>query len=469
MAGIKSFGAYIPLHRIAQKEIGKAWNSGGKGEKATVGPDEDSLTMAVDAAVDCIGNNDRGDIDGLFFASTTSPFMEKQMSATIGVAADLNRNISSMDFSGSLRAGSNALKAAFDSVKSGSNKNVVVTAADCRMGVPGSPAERALGDGAAAIMISDTDVGANIEGIYSISDEIMDNWREVDDKFVHSWEERFIITEGYMRVMLEACDGAMKSFGVEAKDIAKFVSYAPNERVYWQAAGKLGFDYETQVQMPLFSTVGNTGASFGMLQLVACLEEAKAGDKILFASYGSGCDVFLLEVTDKITEAKGGKGVSTYLESKKMISNYNQYLTFKKLLPDSVERMPPIRPPATISWRDQNSILRFKGSKCNKCGHVQYPVHRICSECFSKDESTEVRLSDMNAKVFSCTVDNLGYGGGASPFWAIADFEEVRARLQIADADLTEVKIGDSLEMSFRKFPSDNDIPVYGWKSRLVR
>ncbi|MBW2615028.1 MAG: 3-hydroxy-3-methylglutaryl CoA synthase [Deltaproteobacteria bacterium] len=470
MAGIESFGAYVPLFRLAFEEIGKAWNSfAGKGERSVAGKDEDSLTMAVEAAVDCLKTTDRSEVDGLFFASTTSPFQEKQTAAAAAVAVDLNRNINTMDSLGSLRAGSAALKGALDAVKAGSNKKVLVTAADCRIGFPGSPFESILGDGAAAFLIGDTDVAVSVEGSYSISDEITDYWRKSEDRFVHFWEDRFVMVEGFQRVVPEAVKGALVKYGLELKDFAKFVCYAPTERSYWDMAKRLGFDLKTQVQMPLFSAMGNTGSAFGLMQLIACLEEAKAGDRILFATYGSGCDVFILQATDKIGEGKGAKGLARYLGSKKMLSNYQQYANFRGLLASSDERMPPIRPPATTVWRDQNSIMRFHGMKCNQCGHVQFPIHRICSSCFGKDDYREVRLSDQIAKVFSCTVDNLGYGGGAAPFWAIADFEDVRARLQIADASLEEVSIGDSLEMTFRKFPSENDVPVYGWKGRVIR
>ncbi|MBW1850403.1 MAG: 3-hydroxy-3-methylglutaryl CoA synthase [Deltaproteobacteria bacterium] len=470
MVGIKSLGAYVPLHRLSYEEIGKAWGIGlGKGERSVSSFDEDSLTMAVEAAIDCLNKNERSAIDGVFFASATSPFNEKQAATTIGVAADLNRNISTMDVSGSLRAGTGALKAAFDAVAAGSNKNVLVTAADCRMGYPGSSLESILGDGAAAVLVGDTGVAANIAGIFSVSDEITDYWRRSEDRFVNAWEDRFVMTKGYQRIMLEAVNGAFEKFGVEAKKVTKFVSNAPVERSYWQVAGQLGFDLKTQVQMPVFSTVGNTGTASGLMHLVACLEEASAGDLILFANYGNGCDVFLIEVTDEISGASGAKSMAGYMTSKKMIANYNQYLRGRGLLPESEDRMPPIRPPSTIIWRDQNSILRFRGMKCNKCGHGQFPIHRICSNCASKDDYTEFRFSDKIAKVFSCTVDNLGYGGGLSPFWAIADFEDVRTRIQIADAELAEVSIGDSLEMTFRKFPSANDVPVYGWKGRPIR
>lgn len=470
MAGIRSFGAYIPLFRLACKEIAKAWNSGGgKGERSVASKDEDSLTMAVEAAVDCLNTIDRSVIDGIFFASTTAPFQEKQVASTIGVAADLNRNINTMDCSGSLRAGTAALKAAFDAVNGGSNKNVLVAASDCRIGSPGSPFEQTFGDGAAAFLIGDSDIAVSIEGAYSICDEITDYWRRAEDRFVHFWEDRFVMAEGFQRVLPEAVKGAMDKHGLEPKDFAKFVCYAPTERSYWQVAGKLGFDLKTQVQMPLFSVMGNTGAAFGLMQLVACLEEAKTGDQILLASYGNGCDVFILKVTDKIGEMKGAKGLKRYLESKKMLSSYQQYALIRDLIPVTEDRMPPILPPATKIWRDQNSILRFHGMKCKQCGHAQFPIHRVCSNCFSKDDYEEIRLSDKIAKVFSCTVDNLGYGAGTKPFWAIADFEETRARIQIADAELNDVKIGDSLEMTFRKFPSENDVPVYGWKGRPIR
>jgi len=470
MAGIESFGAYVPLYRMAHEEIGKAWMGGaGKGERAVAGMDEDSLTMGVEAAVDCLKKIDRSLIDGLFFASTTSPFQEKQVAATIGVAADLSRNITTMDCSGSLRAGATALKIALDAVKSGSNKKVLVIGSDCRIGFPGSPFEQILGDGAAAFLIGDSDVAISLEGTYSISDEIMDYWRRSGDRFVHFWEDRFVLTEGFERVMFDAVNGALEKYQLRPKNFTKFVAYAPTERSYWQVAGRLGFDLKTQVQAPLFSVIGNTGTAFGLMQLVACLEEASAGDRILFASYGSGCDVFILEVTEGIDKARGAKGLARYLASKKMLTNYQQYAVFRGLIPVARDRMPPVCPPSTMLWREQNSILRFHAMKCNRCGHIQFPVHRICSKCFSKDDYQEIRLSDKTGEVFTCTIDNLGYGGGSRPFWAIADFEGARIRIQIADADLEEVKIGDSLEMTFRKFPSENDLPVYGWKGRLIR
>jgi len=52
------------------------------------GYDEDSLTMAVEAAIDCLRDIDPHTVDGLFFATTTSPYKEKQCSALIAMPLD---------------------------------------------------------------------------------------------------------------------------------------------------------------------------------------------------------------------------------------------------------------------------------------------------------------------------------------------------------------------------------------------
>ena len=94
MVGITSFGAYVPFLRLDRGAIGK----GGKGEKSMANFDEDSITMAVAAVRDCLNGIDRNSIDGLFFASTTSPYREKQAAATVAVSCDLRQDIPTADF-----------------------------------------------------------------------------------------------------------------------------------------------------------------------------------------------------------------------------------------------------------------------------------------------------------------------------------------------------------------------------------
>lgn len=132
MVGIVSYGAYVPLRRLGQGTQG--WRL--PGEKAVAYYDEDSLTMAVAAAIDCLGDMDRQTVDGFYFASTTSPYKEKLAATTAASATDLRNNILTMDFGDSLRAGVSALRVAVDTVKAGSAKSIMVTASDCRLAAP---------------------------------------------------------------------------------------------------------------------------------------------------------------------------------------------------------------------------------------------------------------------------------------------------------------------------------------------
>ena len=90
MVGISSIGIYVPRSRLDRALIGKAWGrKQPPGEKAVAHFDEDALTMAVAAALRCIGDGDAASIDGLFFASTSSPYREKQVASYVATACDL--------------------------------------------------------------------------------------------------------------------------------------------------------------------------------------------------------------------------------------------------------------------------------------------------------------------------------------------------------------------------------------------
>ena len=97
MVGITSYGAYVPFFRLARADISKAWQGmPGMGEKAVANLDEDSITMAVAAGFDCLGDTDPKKLDGLYLATTTCPFMERNgagivASATPGASIEVKQ------------------------------------------------------------------------------------------------------------------------------------------------------------------------------------------------------------------------------------------------------------------------------------------------------------------------------------------------------------------------------------------
>src|SRR5262245_36102954 len=126
LAGITSYGAYIPRLRLPLAAIGGGPPKPGQPEQPDANWDEDTVTMGVAAAIDCLTGIDRASVDAVLFASTTYPFKEKQGAAIVAKALDLRRDVHTADLGDSLRAGTSALRAGLDAIKAGSARRVLV-------------------------------------------------------------------------------------------------------------------------------------------------------------------------------------------------------------------------------------------------------------------------------------------------------------------------------------------------------
>jgi len=476
MTGLLSYGAYIPFHRISRAEISRAWGGFAMpGEKAVANSDEDSITMGVEAAVDCLRGIDKGEVDALFFATTTSPYKERLCSAIIAMALDLPAEVRTMDFTGTLRAGTTALKCALDAVKAGSAKKVLVIASETRIGAPAGDFEQALGDGAAAVLVGEGDVIGEISDSYHMSDEFSGVWRADGDTFLRSWEDRMVLDEGYSRVLPIALGALMKKSKLAASDFAGAVYDAPTDaRRHGRVGTQLGFD-RAQIQDIMANTVGNTGSAMALMLLAAALEEGKAGEKYLLGSYGNGADAFVLEITKGIEKLGERRGIKKHLESKRMVKNYETYVRWRGLIVMEAAKRPG-RPPTSISelFRDRKSILSLYGLKCTKCGTPQYEVRpgRVCVICQAKDQFEPYLFADKAAKIFTFTQDRLGVSADPPNTVAVVDFDGGgRAVFDVTDRDPDAIVVDMTVEMTFRKLYSDSPrgIHNYYWKVRPIR
>ena len=470
MIGIKSFGAYIPVYRLSASELARAWGGrGGRGEIAVANYDEDSITMAVEAAIDCLNGMDLAIPDGLYFASTTPPYSEKLSASIVAAATDLRDELFTLDIGNSLRSGTGAVKAACDAIKGGSAKNILVTAADCRLAPPASEFESVFGDGAAAFLIADEDVAVAIEDSYSISSDFVDVWKRADDPYIRTWEDRFILEHGYREKLGIAISALLKKTGLSVKDFAKVVYYAPDARSHQRMIKQLKLAPE-QVQAPMFDAVGNTGAAFAPMMLVAALEEAKPGDRILWANYGDGADAFVLQVTDQIEKVRGRRGIKRHLESKMQIHNYEKYVRFRNLMQGEADRRPQYISSLPMIWRDRKQVLPLHGGRCRNCGNIQFPIQRICAYCQAKDNYEEVRLADKTATVFTFSMDERAVEVDPPRVWTISDFDDGgRIYCTMTDRDTEKIDIGMQVEMTFRKIHEGAGVHNYFWKCRPVR
>jgi 3-hydroxy-3-methylglutaryl CoA synthase len=345
-----------------------------------------------------------------------------------------------------------------------------VTAADCRVPAPDSAFEPLFGDGGAALLIGNSDIAVEIEGGYTISSEFMDIWRGEKDDYVQTWEDRFVVTHGYLEHLEEVVSGLFKKYNVTPKDFTKAIFYAYDSRRHTEIAKKLGFDLKTQVQDPLLTTVGNTGASSALMMLVAALEEANPGDRLLLVNYGDGADAFILRVTDQIEKIRDRRGIKKHLVSKMMLPNYGKYLHFRNLMEWEVKRQPEKFSALTMLWRDRNWVLSCHGHKCRQCGTIQFPMQRVCTWCQAKDDFDEVRLSGKKGILFTYSMDNLVTSVDAPTVIAIVNLDGGgRFSTTLTDRDPEKITPDMPVELTFRRVHEGQGIHNYFWKCRPIR
>ncbi|MDO8723852.1 MAG: 3-oxoacyl-[acyl-carrier-protein] synthase III C-terminal domain-containing protein [Syntrophales bacterium] len=477
MVGITSYGAYIPRYRIDRGIVYKAmgWLNPGTfmaGEKAVANFDEDSITMAAAAGIDCLQGMDRLKMDALYFATTTSPYKERQSAEIIATVFNLRSDIRTADITDSIKSGTTSLLAALDALKAGSAKNAIVCAADCRVAKPGSSQEELFGDGAAALAVGDSGVIADFIDSYSVSYDFVDHWRGDGHIFDRQWEDRFIRDTGYSNFILEAISGLAKKCKLDVKSIAKVVYPCLYEADHKGIGKKLGLNPE-QIQDHMISNVGYTGTASPLMMLVAALEDAKPGDNIVVASFGNGSDALLFKVTDEIEKIKGKRrGTKKYLAAKRELKNYEKFVSFRNVLPVDKGIRGEIMPATALSalWRDRKEILGLCGSKCTACGTPQFPVQRICvnPDCNKTDQMEDYIFSDKGGILFTYTGDLLAFTPNPPAIYGFVDFNGGgRFWFDITDADLEAVKVDMPVEMSFRRkyYDQSNGIHGYFWKA----
>ena len=464
MAGIVSYGAYVPPTRLSLALLSGGTPGAGGPEKAVAWNDEDAITLGVTAAVNCLRDFDRSSIDAVFFASTTLPFREKQAAALVAKVLDLRRDVRSADITGSLRAGTTALRTAADAIAAGSARHALVIASDCRLAAPGSALERNLGDGAAAFLVGEADTVADLEAAHTVSDEIVDLWRAEGDAFVHSWEERFVVQEGYTPNLLAAVSGLLEKSDAEIGDFQRALLYAPDARSHASAARALGLTAE-QVQEPYFGRLGNAGAAFAPLLLAAALETARPGERLLLASYGDGAEALAFRTTEPVLKLEPRRGVTWHLGRRRAVASYDRYRKARNLDPSEYPVGGDPGLSATVHHRERDEDLALRGQRCRSCGGVQFPIQRVCERCFAKDDFELVRLSDREGRVVTYTFDFFFPTPDPPTIVTITEVDGARIHMQLVDARPENVRTGMAVEFQFRRIHQVGGRPNYYWKA----
>jgi len=473
--GITAYGVCLPYYRIKRETIFQAmgWFNPGlgglpAGEKAVANHDEDSLTMAVAAGMDCLVDADRADVNALFLASTTLPYKERSNGAIASTALNLAVETRTAEFSGALKAGTTALISALTDKDPGLK---MVCASDCRLGKAGGSHEALFGDAAVAFALGRDNVIASFEGYHSLSSDFADTRRIDGDQFVRSWEERWIREQGYFKSVPLVIQGLLAKCELGMSDLAKVIFPPWGARDHGALAKKLGLA-KGQIQDSLAGSVGNSGTAHPLLMLAAALEQCLPGDRILVAGYGSGSEAVLFQVTDAIKDCKTLNKVQRNLNYKQEMDSYTKYLSFKGMLPKEIGiRGEEIAATSlSLAWRERDAVLRLAGGKCTACGTPQFPRERICinPECGAVDRMEDYAFSSRGGRLFTYTADHLTFSEDPPALYGIVDFDGGgRYWFDLTDCRLDSLEVGQPVQMTFRRKYQDKarGLYAYFWKA----
>lgn len=316
-AGIVSYGGYVPRYRIRTEDIARVWGDDAdaiKGglrveSKSVPDEDEDTATISVEAARRALEGTSVGgdDIGAIYVGSESHPYAVKPTATIVGAAVGATPLMTAADMEFACKAGTAGMQAALGLVESGRIDNGMAIGADVSQGAPGDALEYSAAAGGAAFVIGDENVVAEVEDTVSYTSDTPDFWRREGERYPQHGE-RFTGKPAYFKHTEGASNELLERLDASPEDYDHAVFHQPNGKFPARVAGSLGFDEEQYETGLLSPEIGNTYSGASLLGLVATLDEANAGDRIFFASFGSGAgsDAFSLLVRDGIEERRTG-------------------------------------------------------------------------------------------------------------------------------------------------------------------
>ena len=481
MIGITGYGGYVPRLRLLRQAAyqANAWYapqfSGRKGTRSMANWDEDSITMAVAAARDCLGSaEDRSQVRQIYLASSTLPFTERLNAGVVAGALTLPDDIGAVDMGGSQRAALTAIEQAVAQVQCG-NGDALVLAADVRKARAASVQEMDYGDASAALLIGRERVLAEFLGTASLSVDFVDHFRASGEEVDYYWEERWVRDEGIGKLMPNAVRSALKRAGIEAAQVDHFIFPSNFSKMDVQLAKLCGIRPEA-VADALLDKVGDSGVAHGLLMLAHVLERAEPGQHILLAQFGSGGQALVFRVTEEVRAFRPTRGVNGWLARGVEERNYTKFLAFKGQL--AMERgmrgEQDKKTALSTAWRHRTALLGLVGGRCEVTGTVHFPPSRLSLDQGRPLQDTQrpYKLADRPAHILSWSAEYLSYHPAPPHHYGQIDFEGGgRILMDFTDLDVGEVDAGTPMEMVFRIKDIDENrhYTRYFWKATPAR
>lgn len=338
--GIVGYGAYVPRYRLPASEVARVWSDSSGGlpikEKAVAGLDEDTLTMAIEAARNALARAqiDPAQLRAVWVGSESHPYAVKPTSTIVAEAIGATPYVQAADLEFACKAGSEAIVAGMGIVGSGMGRYVLAIGMDTAQGRPGDHLEYTAASGGAAFILGPAEESLAVyEASLSHVTDTPDFWRRA---YVHypSHGHRFTGEPAYFEHILSAGKALMSELGTTPGDYQYAVFHQPNTKFPQRVAQMLGFTPEQIKAGLLVSVIGNTYAGSSLIGLTAILDEAKPGDRIFMVSFGSGAgsDAFSIRVTDRIVGAQDRAPKTQEYIARRKVIDYATYVRYRRKL-----------------------------------------------------------------------------------------------------------------------------------------
>lgn len=475
---ILGVGAAAPSLRLAAKDVGAAWGSGGgRGTVAVCDSDEDTLTLAwqaANAALEAAGIT-ADDVSGLWWGTARPPFAEGPSHAFLSATLGLGRDCGGALLSGSSHAGIEALLGAWDALAAGHARVALVVTSDALVPGLGTAGETTTGAGAAAVVlgaIADASEAPSTNGSSPAARLVarttrampaVDRYRADGEGATGDvYDARLFREEVFVPLLTETGRAAAQE--VSAPPVAWAIA-DPDGKLATAVAKRLGAPLAST---PVYGALGDAGAASALLGLIHVCAEGGATPGVVGAiGYGGG------RATAVVVDAPGavpgavpvdrlgaGRGVS-----------YAEALRARGQLEPMDDPIQMGLPPGGAAFvRGNPEMLGLFGARCKECGTISTPpsIHPTCVGCGGAD--LEVVSLARRGRVQTFVVNQTMPPPFQAPLpLVIIDLEDgARLMVQGSPADAAELAIGDEVTLSLRRYALERGIPVYGYKAYRV-
>lgn len=318
--GIDKIGFYAPSTYIDMVNLGEArdvdpnkYIKGLGQEQMAVTPEsEDAVSLAANAALNILTEEDKEAIDMVIVGSESGVDNSKAIAVWVHEQVGINKNARSFEIKQACYGATAGLKMAVGHVALNPESKVLVVGSDVARYGLNTGGEPTQGAGAVAMLVTkDPSVAVVNNDSVAYTKSIPDFWRPVYSEF--AMVDGKYSNEAYLSFLSEVWKGYKEQNGLSTHDFKTLLFHTPYTKMGKKALLELAnYEEETEIDrfMAYYDTsryynklIGNIYTGSLYLSLLSLLEQAddlESGDRLGLYSYGSGAvgEFFSIELVD---------------------------------------------------------------------------------------------------------------------------------------------------------------------------